>query len=244
MATTYNVTKAKLKGNYLELEMEETVDTPDGLTATNEISKKCNVLVHPDLLKAMDALTFHLIVIAGQKGDEVLKNVGPNDALVSNYTKDFGTTGYSIGGHDEYLGVTLIGYKKFASGKKLNLCTPFTMFADENDQYDYADELKEDISRVEAEIMLYLSGEKTGCNKQLDMFAQQAMEVSGADMVRITATGPDGQSHTMTLDTLMEKNINVIKKGGSYDDMYSLTDIGMKKEHKTSHREWQRETEN
>lgn len=203
------VKKAKLKDRYMELEMEEQVKTADGNTAMNEIIKKCNVLVHEDLIKAMEALTFHMVVIAGQKGDDFLKVVGPMDAQCAEHLKDFCCTGYSIGGHDEYMGVTLIGYKKFTSGKKLNLCTPFTRYMDENDPYKYSIELEEAICQVEYEIMQYVSGKKTGCNVQLDLFQQPVtLEEAIINMqpdYSITGITPDGEISTLSGDEFYVK---------------------------------------
>lgn len=161
------IKKAKLKGRSLDVEIEEFIDVEGAGTVTNEVTKSCGNLVHDDLVNAFDNLKKHLVCICDMRGSDMLhqSNIEGFDLEL---LKEYNITGFSIGGNDENEGVTLIGNRKFVSGKVLNIITPFTKFQDENDPYKFASELVEDIEHCKYEVEEYLFNQKCAV-KQLEM---------------------------------------------------------------------------
>jgi hypothetical protein len=165
---TLKVKKAKLKGASLEVEMQEEVLVNGGGTVTNDITKKCNTLVHEDLKKAFAKLKLHLVAICDLRKIEIIKAAYEFDQIDLEQFKDYEVTGFSIGGDDDNEGVVLIGSRKFDSGKVLNIVTPFTKYVDEKDEYGYANELSLDIASAVYEVEEYLFNNKYAV-KQLEM---------------------------------------------------------------------------
>ena len=153
---TNSIVKAAVKNDRCEVTFEENFTESN---YTNTVTKKCSQIVHADLKKALDRLKIHMVAICEQKeADEVLENFDEYDVeTLSGYL----VTGFSIGGSDENLGVTLIGQKLLASGHVLNLIAPFTKYEDE-DGYQYASELSADIEAACFEVEQYLFAEKWG----------------------------------------------------------------------------------
>lgn len=162
------IKKAKLRGHSLEVEMQEELMVDGSGSVTNEITKKCNTLVHEDLKKAFNKLKLHLIVICDLRHSDIITNAEEFDKIDLEQFKEYEVTGFSRGGEDDHEGVVLIGSRKFSSGKILNIVTPFTKYADENDQYDFASELSLDIASAVYEVEEYLFNNKYAV-KQLEM---------------------------------------------------------------------------
>lgn len=153
---TNQIVKAAVKNDRCEVTFEENFTESN---YTNTVTKKCSQIVHADLKKALDRLKIHMVVICEQKeANEVLENFDEyNVENLSGYL----VTGFSIGGSDENLGVTLIGQKLLKSGQVLNLIAPFTKYEDE-DGYQFAAELSADIEAACYEVEQYLFAEKWG----------------------------------------------------------------------------------
>ena len=165
---TITVKKAKLRGHSLEVEMQEELVVEGSGSVTNEITKKCNTLVHEDLKKALSKLKLHLIVICDLRHADIIHNADEFDQIDLEQFKEYEVTGFSIGGEDDNEGVVLIGSRKFSSGKVLNIVTPFTKYVDENDPYVFASELSLDIASAVYEVEQYLFHDKYAV-KQLEM---------------------------------------------------------------------------
>ena len=109
------IKKAKLKGRSLIIELEEHVEVEGAGSVTNEVTKSCGNLVHDDLLNAFDKLKVHMVKLCDFKKSELI-----NSDTIENFDlellKEYEITGFSLGGHDENEGVTLIGSRKFLSG--------------------------------------------------------------------------------------------------------------------------------
>lgn len=106
----------------------------------NENSKKCGNLVHEDMRLAFKALSGHLALLCDTR--EAVDLDLNDDEHAAKVDKLF-VTGFSIGGSDDAEGVTLIGGKKLANGKVLNLVAPFQKY--EDDEYPYAEALFNDV---------------------------------------------------------------------------------------------------
>lgn len=112
-------------------------------------------LVTKDLTKAFRDLVPHLTFLCEQKEAGVRMDELP-DSIYSTLE----VSGYTIGGSDDSLGVTLIGKRFLKSKKVLNLSAPFTMFNNENEEYFYAFELNQTIDACNYEVEQYLFEKK------------------------------------------------------------------------------------
>lgn len=112
-------------------------------------------LVTKDLTNAFRDLVPHLTFLCEQKEAGVRMDELP-DSIYSTLE----VSGYTIGGSDDSLGVTLIGKRFLKSKKVLNLSAPFTMFNNENEEYFYAFELSQTIDACNYEVEQYLFEKK------------------------------------------------------------------------------------
>lgn len=177
--STITVKKAKLKDRSLEVNLEETITTNGGGSVTNEILKKCNTLVHDDLVAAFDRLKIHMVKACDFKKSELITDDTIEDFDLSQLS-DYRIKGFSIGGEDDNEGVVLIGSREFASGKVLNIITPFIRYADEVDPYEFAPELADAINAAVYEVEQYLFENKYAI-KQLEIpFDEEDQENSEA----------------------------------------------------------------
>lgn len=114
-------------------------------------------LVHKDLRAAFNALVPHLAILCEQKEADgvILIEKFPEDAFST-----FDASGYSVGGSDENEGVTIVGKRFLKSNKVLNLVAPFTMYNNENEEYQHAFELQQAIDACNYEVEQYLTAKK------------------------------------------------------------------------------------
>jgi hypothetical protein len=158
-AVNRQISKVKLaKNGGVEVEFEQTTTIMvDGkpLEFYADVPYKGRSLPHPDLLHAFELLRGHLAIICsqldGKKPD--LQKIEHDELFMAL----FKVTGVSIGGSGESEGVTLVGNKKIKRGQ-LNLVSSFTKYYDENDLYEYADELMHLVNHVVDEANLYVDG--------------------------------------------------------------------------------------
>ena len=162
----YKVTKVKIKDRSLTVDMDETI-SGDDYSFTNEVTKKCASLVHDDLITALKSLVPHMVKICDFAGSDIIKESNIESAFtLAEEFPQYEITGFSIGGIDDNEGVTLIGQRKFDSGKVLNIVTPFIKYTDED--YKFGDELASVIEGCIYEVEQYLFGNKFAV-KQLEM---------------------------------------------------------------------------
>ncbi|KAF0190418.1 MAG: hypothetical protein FD166_3811 [Bacteroidetes bacterium] len=165
---TFTVKKAKLKDRSLEVNLDETIiTTSGGGSVTNEILKKCNTLVHDDLLAAFDRLKIHMVKACDFKKSELITPESI-ESLDLSLLSDYHIKGFSIGGDDESEGVVLIGSREFSSGKVLNIITPFIRYAEEVDPYEFSAELADAVNAAVYEVEQYLFEDKYAI-KQLEI---------------------------------------------------------------------------
>ena len=190
----YKVTKVKIKDRSLTVDMDETVSGAD-YSFTNEVTKKCASLAHDDLIKALTRLIPHMIKICDFKFSENINedNISEDGILEFQEIKNYEITGFSIGGVDNNEGVTLIGQRKFDSGKVLNIVTPFIKYTDED--YKFGDELASVIEGCIYEVEQYLFGDKFAV-KQLEMDFNKSSESEAT----VTISDNYGNSTTLEVD--------------------------------------------
>ena len=106
-------------------------------------------LVHKDMKAAFDDLIPHLAFLCEQKEADGKESF---DELSEDIFSTFEVSGYSIGGTDESEGVTLVGKRFLKTKKVLNLIAPFTMFNNENEEYEHAFDLQQAIEACKYEV--------------------------------------------------------------------------------------------
>lgn len=143
---TITIKKAKIKNEVLEVEYTEEINGN-----SNTVKKECEALVHDDLKNAFVALDEHLVALCEQDAECTC-------------------TGFSIGGHDEHEGITLIGRRELANNRILNLVSPFTKFNDEFAPYSGSGEMEDAIGLCKEEIHKYLfDGKIKSETKQIEL---------------------------------------------------------------------------
>lgn len=143
---TITIKKAKIKNDVLEVEYTEEINGN-----SNTVKKECEALVHDDLKSAFVALDEHLVALCEQNAECTC-------------------TGFSIGGHDEHEGVTLIGRRELANNRILNLVSPFTKFNDEFAPYSGSSDMENAIALCKEEIQKYLfEGKIKSETKQIEL---------------------------------------------------------------------------
>ncbi|WP_321331825.1 hypothetical protein [uncultured Bacteroides sp.] len=176
------IEKANIRADRLEASYKEKYTEAN---YANDVTKKCDQIIHADLKAAFKALVPFLITITEQP-EAKLFNLGnidqvPNEDLELEISK-YVVTGYSNGGSDESAGVTIIGQKCLKSGQVLNLIAPFTKFSngDNADGYKFCGELELAVQRCDWEVSEYLFSEKYGIKQEtLDFDVPDESTVDG-----------------------------------------------------------------
>ena len=159
--------KFNRSGMTLEVLYFETMTLND-TTVTNEINKKCNMIVHEDFIKALEGLKVHFALLCdlrevnnfpGDFGDEIEKFDH------ETFLEKIKITGISLGGEDESAGVVIVGQKELPGGGVLNIVTPFTRF---DSDYSYCLALELAVDNLGGEAEQYLFEQKWGI-KQLEL---------------------------------------------------------------------------
>lgn len=178
-----NITKAKItKDNTLIAtfmnENEDTV-TIDGKN-----------LIHKDLKAAFEELVPHLAFLCEQKEADGKKAL---NELPEEIFSTFEVGGYSIGGSDDNTGVTLVGKRFLKSKKVLNLIAPFTMFNNENEEYEHAFDLQQAIDACSYEVEQYLTAKKWAVVQQELPFDESATADIAPDPVGDAPIGDEAK---------------------------------------------------
>lgn len=164
------IKKAKIKNRALEVELTESYESESGGDVLNEVTKKCSQLCHNDMLKALDDLRPHLIIICETAESNTLHDVlsltdFDFSQIDGDMLKNVIVTGFVRTTTDASEGVMIIGQKKVAHGKILNLVSPFILFEDPSAPYIYETDLKVAIDKAVSEVGKYLDGKVA--NEQL-----------------------------------------------------------------------------
>jgi hypothetical protein len=175
------IQKATFKHDRCEVIFKENVVEEN---YSNDVTKKCNQIAHPDLKAAFDALVPFLITITEQPEQTFFDASNIDHAVILSEeekmkVEKYVVTGYSKGGSDETAGVTLIGQKILKSGKVLNLCAPFVQFEDDSpDAYAYGNQLASAIDICDDEVKQYLFEGKAGIKQEeLDFDVPEDMDL-------------------------------------------------------------------
>lgn len=171
LSTKIEFRKIKVKPSAVHLEFTETrsMKSVDGHGEANEWLEATDYIVDKRLdplrefHNAMSALKPHLILLC-----EFFDDI---DSIPIEFLASIEVTGISLGGSDEYSGVTITGYRKLRSGKVFNMNAPFTRFNDEEnpDAYPLSFEMASAVGEVERCATEYLQG-RHAASVQLELF--------------------------------------------------------------------------
>lgn len=193
--TKNEISKVTLKNDRASVQFKETAGDE-----INSVTKDCGAVVHKDLVAAMNRMKIHLVVLTEQP-EAILVNHSSITDFDLSQLDNYVITGYVIGGTDEHTGVTIIGQKLLKSGKVLNLISPFTKYEDE---YEFSEELGQDVEMATYEVKEYLFNDKYGIKQQeMDFDAPQdaSIELSNA---------AEGVGTTMTISSRKRKKKQVV----------------------------------
>lgn len=130
-------------------------------------------IVHKDLEACFTELVPHLAFLCEQKEADGKQSF---DELPDDILNTLEVSGFSIGGDGDSEGVTLTGKRFLKSKKVLNLNAPFTMFSNDNEEYNYSFELMESINACKYEVEQYLTAKKWAIVQQELPFDGDAQE--------------------------------------------------------------------
>lgn len=147
----------------IEVTFFEHMDVND-VPITNEVVKKCNMIVHKDFIDALAGLKIHFALLCDlREVNQFPERYDVNNFDHEQYLEKITITGITIGGDDDSAGVVIIGRKELPSGV-LNLVTPFTRF---DSDYQWQSELEEAVRNLSNETEQYVFDQKWGV-KQLE----------------------------------------------------------------------------
>lgn len=167
--------KFNRSGMTLEVLYFETMNLND-TTVMNEISKKCNMIVHNDFVEALKGLKVHFALLCDlREVNSFPVDYGDNIENFDHetYLDKVTITGITLGGEDESAGVVIIGQKELPGGGVLNIVTPFTRF---DSDYNYCNPLEQAVNSVVYEAEQYLFEQKWGV-KQLEIPFEDFAEI-------------------------------------------------------------------
>lgn len=137
------VKKVKVaKGRTLEVTMTEYLLVNE-IPAQNEVVKKCEYLVHQDLIDAFEKLHSHMVNICELDCSKDLVKV----------------TGFTLCDGNDGEAVVLVGSKTLGTGKVLNLVAPITEF--HSGEYEYGAILNALVDKCVEEVELYINEGKS-----------------------------------------------------------------------------------
>jgi hypothetical protein len=166
-----NITSGKLKeGAYCEFSYEQSYEADHRV---DKITRSPDTPVHNDMRAAFKQLIPHMLIIGefGYNPDilesmidgvELEEDEHPDIDLILRYE----VSGFKIGGKEDNVGVTIIGHKKLAGNKVMNLVTPFTKM---DGEYHYSNALEAALENCQREVEEYLNGKREP-KSQLELF--------------------------------------------------------------------------
>lgn len=148
------ILKAKVKDYSVEVVFsDQKKQVTEGILKFSDIP-------HPDLINAMNNLRKHLVVLCDQRESDIVIS-DEFSTFEAGKLPDIKVTGISIGGDEEYEGVTITGQRILKNRKVVNLNTPFTFFTDPvEENYQFEEYLFEDVSMVLVEVEAYINGKR------------------------------------------------------------------------------------
>lgn len=123
----------------------------------------CDWIAHNDLVQAFQKLIPHIAFLSEipEVTDKLLEDVQTIESIT--------VQSFSIGGEDEHEGISISGTRTLSTGKSQILNTPFYKWEDEQ-PYDYMNELGEVVAEIKHEVEHYLFHKKKAPKRQLEMF--------------------------------------------------------------------------
>lgn len=215
------ITKVKLikGGETLELSTVK----QEANRSTTKAKEEHSAAVHVDLKSAMLQLAIHFAILADYIKPSQVKAIKVPDEEMGvdvdelsydpELIKGFNVTGYSLGGDEEDRGIIITGHKLKSNGKAIIINTPFTRFIEaEESMYQFIDHLEYKISKVEAEVQLYLQGKVAPEPQASFDFPDPPEEHTGNDAEDDTEDDHTDEINTVPADSKAKKKATGKKK--------------------------------
>ncbi|PRY51499.1 hypothetical protein B0I27_10784 [Arcticibacter pallidicorallinus] len=149
---------------------KELVLTKIGYIELNETGEKtevdgvnCDWIAHNDLVQSFQRLIPHIAFMC--EVPEVL-NLTLDQV---DHVESISVSSFTIGGEDEHEGISISGVRTLSTGKTQVLNTPFYKWEDDQ-PYEYMNELGEIVANIKHEVEEYLFRKKKAPKRQLEMF--------------------------------------------------------------------------
>jgi hypothetical protein len=188
-------------GMFLQYSFEEKKDD-----CTETVTKKSDLPIHEDCLKAYTNLIPHLILLCEQElingtiKTAITEGVSDiNDE--ESYFKNYSVSEFKITGTANSEGVVISGNRFLSTGKSIGLSTPFIRWDDED--YKFINELIESIEALREEVYQYSQG------KHAPLPKQTSFDFDEEDEFDLTPDkSPEGKVKKMVSD-FKEKGITI-----------------------------------
>lgn len=151
---------------------------------TDEVTRTCPQIIHPDLQLALDKLKVHVVHVCEMPEMNIVNE--ENLDTIHEDLKNIVIMGFSTGGSDESAGVSIVAQRLLKGSKVLNINMPFTQF--ENEDYSFASELQLAVEACEYEVNEYLDNGKFGI-KQAEMEFAPHPDEDAKDIAEAENTG-------------------------------------------------------
>lgn len=134
-----------------------------------KIKASADAVVHDDLADAIQGLAPHFTLLTEMKKKPEVAKIIDLKQISEDLTSKFKVTGLSIDDNKGELSYKISGYKILNTGKTVSFETPkIKREASEDDQYDFYNELEQQIEVIKDEVLEYMNG-KEGISNQTSM---------------------------------------------------------------------------
>jgi len=151
---------------------------------TDEVTRTCPQVIHPDLQLTLDKLKAHVVNVCEMPE---MNNIDESNLdTIHEDLKNIVITGFSPGGSDEAAGVSIVAQRLLKGSKVLNVNMPFTQY--ESEDYSFSNELQLAVEACEYEVKEYLENGKFGI-KQAEMEFAPHPDEESRDIAEAENTG-------------------------------------------------------
>jgi len=201
---TIEIKSAKIRSsfflNFSYEERNEFKSEAKDFTRNDDIVNKSDLPMHEDCQQAFLNLIPHLVLICElEKPKKEIKSyfhtdVDGTDEDKDSLNKKYSIDEFSITGSGDAEGLVIKGTKFLSSGKTIKLVTPSIRLDDDND-YDFLEELNKRIDKLKDEVFQYLNGKHAPLPQQAMNFDEddafdavdiEVMEVDDNDDMEFT----------------------------------------------------------
>ena len=138
-----------------------------------KIKASADAPIHDDLKEAFNRLIPHFVLLTEmKKKPDVVKTIDLPEDMDEELLNKYKVRGFSVEEKNGITAVKLSGLKILTSGKSVSFDAPKTKRGNEDEGYEFFDELMECVEHLKEEVMEYMEGK---CSEHV----QQTMEFDG-----------------------------------------------------------------